>query len=108
MQKVDLAGVTSRCRRSPQHRTGGGAVEHEGGHDGEAAAVGAAIGVNGDGDGVLWSTATLVGARAPMGVAVSGVRSIVETVFRTVLAMTAKVRFPDRWPRRWERCRHSH
>src|SRR5436190_11442665 len=38
----------------------------------------------------FWSTATLVGARAPIGVAVSGVRSIVETVFEPVLAITAR------------------
>src|SRR5438132_8489937 len=37
----------------------------------------------------FWSTATVPGVRVPMGLAVSGVRSMVETVFELVLAMTA-------------------
>src|SRR5438034_10357384 len=41
----------------------------------------------------FWSTATVPGVRVPMGLAVRGVRSMVETVFELVLATTAMLVF---------------
>src|SRR6266853_1961152 len=46
----------------------------------------------------FWSTATRPGASVPTGLAVSGVRSMVETVFEPVLVTTATPEVPTAWP----------